>query len=615
MNIYSELNKQFPNDVDMIRNYIESYAGNDDYEATSCSITTDMSNILAPWAAAKEHLFDIFGQKFILSKSVSYCRGIDELAEELGDLFYDPASGINHLRNHIYNNYQSPYDRLDSGKRYTFENEDEAHDFYLLLDSYTLARNEWREDTSIVHGVKIQKGAKVIRTLKKVLESFNDEEGLAMFEEFRNAHSLVLNQKKLTGELCLSIHPMDFMTMSDNDEGWDSCMSWTGCGDYRQGTVEMMNSPYVVIGYLHNPEEPMNVAYGKWNSKKWRCLYIVSKDIIIQVREYPYCNDGLNGECLKWLKTLCEDYGEWKYEDTRCIYNASRSHYLQHGEDNIHMNFGTGHMYSDFRYEHECYLRPNPPAFINMNYSGVSECMCCGATMDLGVSNNALVCRSCNGYLMCDYCEGDMDPGDCYEVDGQTICRSCYDNETWCCPICEEEQGYETRHLGGDCFDITLGIGKYLTTRTISTVCYEHHKAIQDGKIDKFGKLRTYYNQWNSLTEYVRVEEFNDEGVDTAFGSYYSLDRWLKRFGNAPSQWWINRDVGCCESDAYRLNEESAARSFIWYDDNGNEAYAYAPNAYPHDYPHCRPINLDSFNEKDWVLPTFVSEVESKVFD
>lgn len=614
MNIYSELNKQFPHDVDMIRDYIESYAGNDDYEATCCSITTDMSNILAPWAAAKEHLFDIFGQKFILSKPVIYRRSIDELAEELGDLFYNPVSAINHLRDHIYNHYQSPYDRWDCGKPFNFETTDEAQNFYQLLDSYALARNEWREDTCFIHGVKVQKGAKIIRTLKKIMESFKDEEGLAMFEDFRNAHSLVLNQKKLTGDLCLSIHPMDFMTMSDNDEGWDSCMSWTGCGDYRQGTVEMMNSAYVVIGYLHNPEEPMRIYPGNWNSKKWRCLYVVSKDIIIQVREYPYCNDELNGECLKWLKTLCEDYGEWKYEDTRCIFNANRGHSLQHGDDCIRMDFGTNHMYSDFRYEHECYLNLDTPQRINLNYSGVSECMCCGTTTDPNMNDNALVCRNCNGYLTCDYCEGDMDPDECYEVDGQMICRCCYENETWTCPICEDRDGYETRHLGGDCFDINIGIGKYISTRTINTVCYKHHEEIQKGDIDMFGKPRIYYNTWHNPMEYVRVEEFTDEGVESAFGGYYGLNRWLGRF-KQPSQWWLNRDVGCSESDTYRFNDESIARSFIWYDDDGNEAYACAPEAHPHGFPHCRPINIDAFSEENWVLPEFVNAVKSKEFD
>ena len=38
--------------------------------------------------------------------------------------------------------------------------------------------------------------------------------------------------------------------MSDNNSGWESCMSWRNNGCYRRGTVEMMNSPYVIVAYL-----------------------------------------------------------------------------------------------------------------------------------------------------------------------------------------------------------------------------------------------------------------------------------------------------------------------------------------------------------------------------
>ena len=42
--------------------------------------------------------------------------------------------------------------------------------------------------------------------------------------------------------------------MSDNDYGWDSCMGWMNEGEYRLGTVEMMNSPCIVVAYIDGEE-------------------------------------------------------------------------------------------------------------------------------------------------------------------------------------------------------------------------------------------------------------------------------------------------------------------------------------------------------------------------
>jgi hypothetical protein len=104
--------------------------------------------------------------------------------------------------------------------------------------------------------VTITLGMKFMKALGKVVEAYNlDQE---MFEEFRIAHSQILNDKKLSGRLCLSIHPLDYMTMSDNESDWGSCMSWREGGCYRRGTVEMMTSPVVVVAYLKS-EIDMNL--------------------------------------------------------------------------------------------------------------------------------------------------------------------------------------------------------------------------------------------------------------------------------------------------------------------------------------------------------------------
>ena len=81
--------------------------------------------------------------------------------------------------------------------------------------------------------------------------------------------------------------------MSTNDYNWNSCMDWTGSGEYRRGTVEMMNSPMVICAYLKSDVQQMHFNGYEWPSKKWRAWIVVNKDAILCNRNYPYTNDNL----------------------------------------------------------------------------------------------------------------------------------------------------------------------------------------------------------------------------------------------------------------------------------------------------------------------------------
>ena len=103
----------------------------------------------------------------------------------------------------------------------------------------------------------------------------------ALIDKMRNEISEVTNQNVKKASFVLSIHPLDFMTMSDNNNGWQSCMSWQDEGCYCMGTVEMMNSPYVVVAYLKAKNDmPIGSHYSgyTWNNKKWRELFIITND-------------------------------------------------------------------------------------------------------------------------------------------------------------------------------------------------------------------------------------------------------------------------------------------------------------------------------------------------
>jgi hypothetical protein len=259
--------------------------------------------------------------------------------------------------------------------------------------------------------------------LGKIAEAFN----LKGFEEFRLEHSLLVNQKNLYGTLCLSIHPLDYMTMSDNDEGWDSCMSWTDVGDYRSGTIEMMTSKCVVVAYLKNderdycPKELRNCDWS-WNSKRWRELYVVTEDVITNVRPYPFVNEDLTKIALNTLRDLAKKNLGWNSYTNKVAE-------LPHRDEDLRFAFETGNMYNDFDnddFVNYGFWNPNLPNGTHWTYySGPLVCMYCGNQPDY-MENNNLICDDCDNRVMCWNC-GDRHPAELmtYTEDGEYLCCNC----------------------------------------------------------------------------------------------------------------------------------------------------------------------------------------------
>ena len=186
---------------------------------------------------------------------------------------------------------------------------------------------------------KISAGMRTSKALIKLAKylDFSKEE----IEKFRIAHSMVLNGAGARTVLCLSIHPMDFITMSDNANDWSSCMSWSHNGCYRMGTVEMMNSPIVLVAYLKSATR--NLTWGSeysWNSKTFRQLFYLTPDFLLGGKSYPYFDKGLSDKIFSIIREKAEenlgwvyagdpyDY-EWDYDNLEIITNIMYNDFLQ----------------------------------------------------------------------------------------------------------------------------------------------------------------------------------------------------------------------------------------------------------------------------------------------
>jgi hypothetical protein len=61
-----------------------------------------------------------------------------------------------------------------------------------------------------------------------------------------------LQQNKITGRLCFSVHPLDFLSMSENNCGWRSCQALDG--DFRAAALAYMIDSSTVVAYIEEED-------------------------------------------------------------------------------------------------------------------------------------------------------------------------------------------------------------------------------------------------------------------------------------------------------------------------------------------------------------------------
>lgn len=539
-------------ELDMIERYIDAYA-------TVGKRVVNAKYILREWSAQKELLAPIFGQNLILSKEVRFKRSEDELRADMneavcwggGRQFIDAFNEICYQKRRSTN-------FLTSDLGYQME----SLTFIDALMSnvyegatFSIQEPDWEKP------IKIQHGARITRILGKLAEAYH----LEHFEEFRVAHGQALNQKETHGTLCLSIHPLDYMTMSDNSNGWSSCMNWQSEGCYRQGTVEMMNSPCVIVAYLAAADNmPMPGKY-TWNNKKWRELYIVNPAMISNIKSYPYHNDSLTQLVMEWLKELTAacDFGSYD-TDIMCYYpwrDCSVNNRI------INIDPCTGFMYNDFSDEREQFGifdskivgTPDDGQHhfgYTINYSGLSECMACGA-LDIDIDEEvSLMGNCCYEYYECEHC-GDRyyDRDEMTEVDDELLCSYCVEHN------CDEDSLYRELHRCSNMVSVYLACKNKIFHDAVIQV---YHEDFDNPNVMKryFDKVYRSYDNFNSYqTIFVKAEECTAEGLEV-FG-YNSFEELEADMFEGECE-YIPEEEPVLEPDFYTLRSR-------WSWRNGNE--------------------------------------------
>lgn len=448
-------------DKEYITEYIEKWGGIN----SPIKLKAPLDYILREWNKSKQTLFNIFGEKLMLEKEIQVEDGDNKKIREINNYLNSTNPGtdfINSVR-----------------KLFTFNGAyfEDTYATYNLTQAKQLFTNRVAEEFSYRNKdnkvIKVPVGAKVMRVLQKIAKEFD----LPDFEIFRNHISRITEIRKSKIKFTLSIHPLDYMTMSDNANGWESCMNWTqGPGSYRAGTIEMMNSPMVVVAYITTkPYYPANTSI-EWTSKSWRELIIVHPNTICSVKSYPYYNISFDKALVNWLADLAEEKTEWRYNRKKPQESLESCSYIEAWQDkedkdnHFLLDFATNEMYNDFgNTDNYGIFSINPPdnkyRTFTINYSGLMTCMCCGEDGYWSDDTETVICEDCEPSTYCYCCGERINANDAIEVDGEWVCEDCY-NDLHRCMCCEDA------HFD---YNLTLMFVGHIENQTINVDYDEHY--------------------------------------------------------------------------------------------------------------------------------------------
>ena len=421
-------------DLKTIQYYLEIYGS---------THSAPISQVLRVWNKNKVKLFKAFGRKLRIEKQISIPKDVTSMNRQLSTIYknynvYNEAD-IKFIQQHRDLVYRETHnDFITDVLCYWADQNYQSDEFFILIRLFSFTNvSLGYVDTISFPGdfqfksfkATIKNGMKTLKTIQKILK-ITHYPHMELFEEWRNAVNCISIGNEIQAKLVLSIHPIDFMSMSDNQCNWSSCMSWSHSGCYRAGTLEMMNSNLAVVAYLEAPQSfklniSENESYAVPN-KSWRSLFYVHKNILLSGKAYPYHNEELTFQVLDILRDLVKENLNWDYQfgiqEYQDMKNLDGNFYVRDFFDldydkkkNHHCIFVyTNGMYNDIIESHNpayfCY-RNYVPKSIKLCLSGPATCICCGRIIrtrtdiyDYDCLGSCLVCDDCN-FSRCRSCD------------------------------------------------------------------------------------------------------------------------------------------------------------------------------------------------------------------
>lgn len=286
------------------KSYVETY---------SKMTLMDQEHSLHEWSVSKRHIYeDMFHGQLRVQYPIP-----DNIADSYG----------NNVRSEVNKKLKDIIDKFIYRVQEWMVSKSQVdkthHDVWVCLMSLRVQQSATHVERDLVlpleegkKGRVIPKGTKILKALRRLLELI-DYDDLSKFKKLQSDYSSFNSemQQSFSGSyLTLSIHPIDFLTMSDNECGWRSCLTWKGDGCYKAGFIDILNSPHAIIGYITSRKNPV-MRSDRWEipNKSWRCLFFSTDTCVLSGKGYPFINRTLADLGVDTIVSMRDDRG--KFED------------------------------------------------------------------------------------------------------------------------------------------------------------------------------------------------------------------------------------------------------------------------------------------------------------
>ena len=395
-----------------IKNMIEN---SQDYQICDDSL----NELLAQWQANKKDIYDLFGGQLMISEKVKslvileeYYRLKRQLKLQLNHIFADNTDDLEFCKIMVLIDSLS-LDEVTNNKIY--------RDKYYIDDETIIAKKDF----------KVSKAIRLLLSDQDNFAQLNDKSKTKR-DIFDIEYSKFQSACYCKGELVISIHPLDYLTMSENTAGWQSCHRLQG--EYRSGVLSLLSDSTTIVSYLKQSSD-CNIYGVDWNSKKWRQLIFVDiqRFSAIYSRQYPNENEAIAEESRKLL-----NHAMIKYCKANVHPNIGDNWIKSNKFDRVSFTEKSDLFFNDLsniEYRTYTFLKDigNAP---NVTIGDHVLCLNCSDDLDLA---DSFFCSNCSSIGICDDCECNIGEGnDYYTIQDRLICDNCRRNNYMFCEYCEQ---------------------------------------------------------------------------------------------------------------------------------------------------------------------------------
>lgn len=411
MKLFNLLTKQENN---TLKTYIETYVGQK---------PQNIKYLLRYWDKNKRNLYRLLGNELKVSKKLDCADKLprDYFLKRVQDIYFEVGIiapiGVHYwvdLFSHDSN--LSLQDRFLSYVVSTMIkyrdiwglNDEDICDFSLMTGYESIVDRYLGKNYNIGE-ISCTRGTKIMKAVRQVLERYFPEDEFAhkAFHVWRDKISEVFtDDTDKERELVLSIHPLDFLTLSHNDCTWSTCFNWDNQGCYSTALSGLMNSNMCIVAYLKSKNGTMRDF--DIDNKSWRTLVFINKDICVVGKSYPYGSDIIEQEVLAFVAGLAKKNMRWEYKYENVPYRdllpystGTRFDYVNSMKKSILLYCDDNFCYNDLLMDKDTeYLCNRNYVTESKKYSflGQTICMHCGEKIEELAKNgdrSIVVCKEC----------------------------------------------------------------------------------------------------------------------------------------------------------------------------------------------------------------------------